>query len=398
MSWSWPVRWSRRLVEIGKRFAGSGPVHRQRLANIDIRIAVSGVRGKSTAVRWLHDILHARGYDTYAKVTGTDPLSIHNGTEHAIERPTNVRLYENERQLRRFDDVDAAIVENQGIRHYTTRLVNSQYVRPQVVFLTNIREDHLDTLGENRAKIARALARSIPEGTHVVCGERDQHLKEYIDAELARRNATVSYVHVPRTHREVPGAELVYGLDLVLQAVDEPPLDDAERERYLGRMDVSWTQLPGGRVYNAAAVNDTRSVELVRRHLVGERDGPIQPVLYLREDRRGRTAAFLRYLEALADRGLVKQVRVVGRDAETFARHASFPVVIHDEADESPAQVLDDALADGWPVILMGNAVPEFMQGVIETIDDRLPERSMPSSPRTSERSPSGIQSGSNSG
>lgn len=372
MNWPSTPEWSRRLLEIGKRFAASGPLHRQRLANIDIRIAVSGIRGKSTAVRWLHDVLHARGYDTYAKVTGIDPLSIYNGNEYEIERPAKVRLYENERQLRRFDNIDAAVVENQGIRHYTTRLINSQYVRPQVVFLTNIREDHLDTLGETRVKIARALARSIPKNTHVVCGEQNQELREYIDAELDRRNGTVSYIHVPEPHQEIPGAELVYGLDPVLQAVDEPPLDDAERERYLGQMKVSWTQLPDGRVYNAAAVNDTQSVELVRRYLTSEREEPIQPLVYLREDRRGRTVAFLRYLETLADRGDIEQARVVGRDSGTFARHASFPVVIHDEADESPDQVLEEALADGWPVLLMGNTVPEFMQELGETINSRV--------------------------
>lgn len=362
MNWPSVRDWKRKALQIASEFAGSGPLHRRRLADIAIRVSVTGVRGKSTAVRWLQATFHDRGYDSYAKVTGVSPVSIYNDTEHDIDRPGKVRLYENERELRQFGNIDAAVVENQGIRPYTTRLVNEQYVRPHVVFLTNVREDHLDTLGESRLKVARALARSIPEGTHVVCGVQDETIREYLNGEFERRNATASYVQVPAEHRPIPGAEIVYGLDQVLHTVGEPPLEPAQREAYLDRMRVSWMTVPEGRVYDAASVNDTRSVELVRRQLVGESREAIQPLLYLREDRRGRTASFLEYLELLATHDRIEQARVLGQDAELFARHASFPVLTHDEDTEAPGEVLDAALSDGWPVIVMGNTVPSFMQ------------------------------------
>ncbi len=79
---------------------GAGPTHRYRLSEMDIRVVISGVRGKSTATTWLHDILHRRGNDTYSKVTGNEPVSIYNGERHEIERSELVRLYENERELR----------------------------------------------------------------------------------------------------------------------------------------------------------------------------------------------------------------------------------------------------------------------------------------------------------
>lgn len=376
MRWERLSEWGQRLATAGKEFAGSGALHRRRLSDIGVRISVSGIRGKSTAVRLLHDVFVDRGYDTYAKVTGVEPLSIYNDTEHVIDRPPKVRLYENERQLREFSPIDVAIFENQGIRNYTTRLVNEKFVRPHVVFLTNVREDHLDTLGRTRLDITRALARSIPAGTHVVCGERNETITSYLEGELDRRNATVSYVQVPPEHRNIPGAEVVYGLNPVLRTVDEPPVDDAVLDSFLDQMRVSWTRLPGGRVYNAAAVNDPQSTELVRRHLVSDSTDVVQPLLYLREDRQGRTAVFLRYLESLADRGAVEQVRVVGRGAHLFNRRASFPVVVHDETTESPTQVLDDALDDGWPVLLMGNTVSEFMTALVGAIDHRATETS----------------------
>lgn len=363
--------WGERLLDTGKEFAASGPLHRRRLSNIGTRISVSGVRGKSTAVRWLHDVFYRRDYDTYSKVTGIDPISRYNETEREVARGAKVRLYENERELGAFDTIDAAIVENQGIREYTTRLVNEQFVRPHVVFLTNIREDHLDTMGGNRLAIARSLARSIPSGTHVVSGEQDPRIKEYLEAELDRRDATVTHVRLPPERKATLGAELAYGLNPVLRAVDEPLLDETELESYLDRIAVSWTRLPDGRVFDAAAANDTQSTEFIRRRLTAASDEVVQPLLYLRADRRGRTAAFVRYLDALADRGAVEQVRVVGRDARLFDRHSSCPVIVHDEDATSPTELLDAALADGWPVLLMGNTVSEFMETLATTVEER---------------------------
>jgi len=367
-------QWTSRLLDIGKEFAGSGPVHRRRLSNISIRLSVSGVRGKSTAVRWLHDVFHDRGYDTYAKVTGVVPTSIYNDSEHEIERGVAVRLYENERELQRFESPDVAVFENQGIREYTTRLVNQQFVRPHVVFLTNVREDHLDTMGGSRQTVARSLARAIPTGTHVVSGEQDAQIREYLERELDRRDATVTHVTVPQRHQTIPGAEIVYGIDSVLEAVDEPPLAPAERESLLDRMDVSWTQLPAGRVFNAAAANDVQSTELIRQHLLGDSKEVVQPLLYLRSDRRGRTASFLRYLTTLAEQGAIDQARVVGEDTDLFTLHAPFPVVAHNEASENPSEILDCALADSWPVIIMGNTVSEFMTELRADIERRQGE------------------------
>jgi len=146
---------------------------------------------------WLHEQFVSRGYDTYTKITGSDAQVRYNDTVSEIEREQQVRLYENERELARFDSIDVAIVENQGIRPYTTRLVNEQFVDPDLVFLTNVREDHLDTLGRDRTQIARSLTRAVPQGTSVVCAEQYKPLREYIQTELERRDAPVTFVDPP---------------------------------------------------------------------------------------------------------------------------------------------------------------------------------------------------------
>lgn len=361
---------ARSVVQTGLR----GWFHQRRLQDIDNKIVVSGTRGKSSLTRWLYEILYSRDHDTLAKITGNHPVSLHSGEEHPIERDySRVTLYENETEIRKHTPEDSMIIENQAISSYTTRMVNDIFTDPEVVVLSNVREDHLSTIGGDRYKVARGLVRAIPDGTHVVNGERDPDLREYIDQELERLDTTVSHVTVPPAESHIPGIESIYALNHVLAAIGEEPLDDDTLEAYRDEMRVEWTLLPEGLIYNAAEVNDVQSTEMMRESLTQGYDGPIQPFLYLRGDRRGRTVSFLHYLTDLYERdeGIFEEVHVAGPMADVFARKADFPVHVHDVEEESAAEVLDALLEPDYPVVLMGNTVASFMRELDDEIDDR---------------------------
>ena len=362
------------LLDLTKRSVanalGAGPTHRRRLRTIDTRIAVSGVRGKSSATRWLHDVFHRRGYDTFAKITGDEPVTLHNGTETPVERAEQVRLYENERELRRAASADVAIVENQGIRQYTTRLVNQSFVRPDVVFLVNVREDHMDTMGRTRTSIARSLARAVPAGTTVVVGESNPTLRAYLRAELDRRYASVRFVDPPAWASDYPGAEVVFGLNEVLDAVGYEPIPPADIDQKLSAMLPEWRVLPSGWLHDAASVNDVQSTEIVRQALVGDRGTVVEPLVNLRADRRGRTASFRRYLGRLVEEGHVDCVHTIGDGQQVFANTAGFPVQTHD-TDTGPSTLLADLFAAGNPVLLAGNTVTETMRALQSEVERR---------------------------
>lgn len=352
-----------------------GLAHRRRLASIDQKIVVSGTRGKSSLTRWLYDILYDREQDVYAKITGNKPVSLYQGEAHPIERGDHVRLYENEEELRKYSPDDAMILENQAISSYTNRAVNEFFAQADVVVLTNIREDHLSTLGSDRYQIARSLVRSVPPGTHVVNGERDPALREYIDREVRRRDATVSHVTAPPRYSHIPGIESVYGMNHVLAAIDQPPLPESVLADYRSNMRVEWTRIPRGLVYNAAEVNDVQSTEMIRQSLMQDvESSTVQPFVYLRGDRRGRTASFLRYLESIAeaDDAAFETVHVAGEMRDVFKRKASFPVVTHDSDPENAPTVLDELLDYGYPVLLMGNTVATFMRALDDEIERRV--------------------------
>jgi hypothetical protein len=354
--------------------------HRRALGRIDTRIVVTGTRGKSSTTRRLDDVFNRRGYDTLTKITGNHPTLIHNGEVHPIDRlGPRTTLYENISLIARFapeldaySPDDVAIFENQGITEYTTRLVNRSLVDPDVVLLTNIRQDHIDTLGKDRTDIARAFARSVPANTHVVSGEQHPVLHEYVREEVERRGETIEQVSIPDRHEGLIGAETAHAVDAVLAAVNEPPVPAAEVEAFLDAIQPAWTRLPDGQVYNAAQVNDVESTEMVRRALAG--DDPVTAFVYLRRDRRGRTASFADYVERLCERDLLEAVHVGGANTRAFAENVSVPVTRHPKASTAE-DVLDDLLGVGAPVLLMGNTVDDFMremQTVIEAGVEQL--------------------------
>ncbi|ELZ10424.1 Mur ligase family CapB protein [Natrialba aegyptia DSM 13077] len=348
--------------------------HSRRLDGIDTQIVISGTRGKSSLTRWVYDILYNREYDVLAKVTGNRPVSIHSGETHPISRGHRVTLYENEQEIRSHTPADALVVENQAITSYTTRMVNDRFVDPDVVVLSNVREDHLSTLGSDRYKVARGLVRAIPEGTHVINAEQDPHIREFLETEIARRNATVSHVTVPEQYEHIPGIESIYALNEILRAIDEVPLTDDELAVYRNQMDVEWQQLAGGRVYNAAEVNDVQSTEMIRQALFAKDPAidRIEPFLYLRGDRRGRSVSFLHYLNDLYDRDdpVFDRVHVAGGTTSAFARKAAFPVTVHET--ETPADdVLQSLLENERPVYIMGNTVATFMRDLEDAIEER---------------------------
>jgi hypothetical protein len=353
-----------------------GAKHRQFVEDTEIRIVVSGIRGKSSTVKRLDDVFNRRGYDVLTKITGNEPMLLRNGDAIPIDRPgPHTTLYENINVLREFTPIfdsyspeNVAIFENQGITEYTTRLFNQRFVKPHVVVIANIRQDHQDTLGKTRRDIARAFARTIPPGTEVVSGELHPVLHEYMEQEIEQAGGHLTQVSIPEDQRGRIGAETVYAVNDVLRLLDLEPVPEEQLNEYLDAIQPEWVNLPGGRVFNGAEINDIESTEAIRRALAG--DNYLLPFVYLRGDRRSRTASFADYLNTLADRDLIREARAGGAFTDVFAANVDVPVTTHDREADAGA-VLDEMLAGDHPVMLMGNTVDEFMRDMDREISER---------------------------
>lgn len=366
------------LADRIRSFFTRGREHRQLLTDADVRIGVSGIRGKSSTAKRLGELLHERGYDTYTKITGDRPTSYTNGLKTPIQRRgPRVTLYENINLVQEFlpqlastGPGDALIMENQAITEYTMRMVNEQFLRPDLLVLCNVRQDHNDTLGKRRQTIARSFARSVPEGCHVINGEQHGVIHQYLTEEIEARGATIEQVDIPERHRDLIGAETVYALNHVLEFLDEQPLSDAELGTMLDDIQPEWIELPGGRVFNGAKVNEIESTELFRRQLVGTGEDAelVCPFVFLRHDRRGRTASFVDYINILADRGLIDRVHVGGSYTSVFAQRVDVPATEHDTDSTDANEVLDRLLSTNQPVLFMANTVHPFMRELADEV------------------------------
>ncbi|WP_218644798.1 Mur ligase family CapB protein [Natronomonas gomsonensis] len=353
-----------------------GRDHRQFLDGIDTRIVVSGIRGKSSTVKRLDDVFRRRGYDTLTKITGNHPVLIRNGEVIPIERTgAHTTLYENINVLREFGPElesytpdDVAIFENQGITEYTTRLINKRFVKPHVVVIANVRQDHQDTLGKTVRDLARAFARTIPAGTKVVNGEQNPVLAEYMREEIEQQGGEMRQVTIPADQQGRIGAETVYAVNDVLRWLDMEPVPEAQLNSYLDAIQPRWIRLPQGRIFNGAEINDIESTEAIRQALAG--DDYVLPFVYLRSDRRSRTASFAKYLNTLADRDLIERARVGGAFTSVFASNVDVPVTEH-ERTEDAGDVIDDMFDEGYPVLTMGNTVDDFMRDLEVEIASR---------------------------
>lgn len=353
--------------------------HRNSLKRIENRISITGTRGKTSTTRFLDDIFNRRGYDTLTKITGNHPKIIHNGEVYPIERlGPRVTLYENvsivrefSKELSNYDGDDIGIFENQGITEYTTGLINKQIIDPNIIVVTNVRQDHTDTLGQDRVDIARAFARSVSEGQHVISGEQNPVLHKYMKRIIEKRGGTIEKVTIPNRHQGMIASETAHAVNKVLDYLDEPTLPEVEIDSFLEGIQPEWTQLPNGRIFNAAESNDVESTEMVRQVLVPDEDKKIQPFVFLRGDRRGRTFSFSEYVDILYDKDRIDSAHVGGANTGAFSRKTEVPVTQHDTTEKDAETVLDELLEEDQPVILMGNTVHEFMRDIEEEIINR---------------------------
>jgi hypothetical protein len=356
-----------------------GRSHFERVEQTPYRVVVTGVRGKSTVVRWLNETLVERGYETYAKVTGDHPVSYHNRDPTPIERDGATRLYENAREFRKYHPVDAAIIENQGIREYTTRLANELF-DPQVVILLNVRRDHQSTLGEDLGAIARVFTRVMPEGVTVISGDRNDAINAYLGREFAKTGTEFRVADPDGANSQfsdVFGARSAFVVDETLRELGLDPLSPAEIQSHIDELhsEWGWRRLEGGGlVANGAMMNDIESTELLRQFLVERLEGDVvTPFVYTRRDRAGRTAAFVHYLDWLEANGHITSIHAAGGQTKLLSRRVDADVVRHDE-DEPAEEVLESALGTGRPVYLVGNTVAPFMRELADAIDRRAIE------------------------
>lgn len=139
-------------------------------SGIPHRIVVTGTRGKSSLVRILAAGVRATEPHTWGKITGDAPLLLApDGSETLIRRRSPARLHEQKSILWkcRRKNARCLVLESMTITPEAMQ-AEMRLVRPTMVVLTNVRDDHRETLGSDPAAQRAAYLQAIPPDVPLV--------------------------------------------------------------------------------------------------------------------------------------------------------------------------------------------------------------------------------------
>lgn len=151
--------------------------HRRQLKERPRRIAVSGIRGKSSITRLIAAGLSQSGFRVMAKTTGSKPVFIFpDGHEEEIRRRGRPTILEQKKLMAvaRAEKADFLVSEMMSIQPECLKVESRYLVKPELLVLSNFRVDHMEFLGSDRDRVARAMLTAIPPGTLVFMPEEER--------------------------------------------------------------------------------------------------------------------------------------------------------------------------------------------------------------------------------
>jgi poly-gamma-glutamate synthase PgsB/CapB len=141
---------------------------------IPLRINVNGIRGKSTATRFITSILEEAGYQVVGKTTGTSARMLIWGQEDELaikRRPVGPNIGEQVSVIKKAAELgaNALVCECMAVKPEYQEVYQHQIIQANIVVITNVVEDHLDEMGPTTDQIALAFGQTIPyDGTLVI--------------------------------------------------------------------------------------------------------------------------------------------------------------------------------------------------------------------------------------
>lgn len=148
----------------------------RRICSIPLRISVTGVRGKSSVARLVASVLQQDGRRVVAKTTGSQAqLLLADGDEIEVPRRGTPSIIEQKKLIKRAAEVnaDCIVAEVMSIHPENHYVESQQILKPNIVLLTNVRQDHIEAMGKTEDEIASVLCLDIPQKATVFIPEKE---------------------------------------------------------------------------------------------------------------------------------------------------------------------------------------------------------------------------------
>ncbi len=164
--------------------------------NFTHRIHVNGIRGKSSVTRLISASLREGKIKTIGKTTGTAARVVVNHRKDIVINRKEADIAEQKRIIDMYSGkgFKALVFECMAINPIYQRYLEDKVMRSTIGVITNVREDHMDLLGETLPEIARSLSATIPKNGHLVTAETDPELLEILAEGCAKRGTKLHAV------------------------------------------------------------------------------------------------------------------------------------------------------------------------------------------------------------
>lgn len=152
--------------------------HHFHINQLRVRIHVNGTRGKSSVTRLIAGGLKGGGYKVFAKTTGTKARMIYvNNEEVAVLRVGKPNIIEQVRIVAKaaHQGAEYFVTECMGVQPHLQILLERQFIKSHLGVITNVRADHLDSMGPGLEDVALALSGTIPRNGHVFTAENEYY-------------------------------------------------------------------------------------------------------------------------------------------------------------------------------------------------------------------------------
>jgi poly-gamma-glutamate synthase PgsB/CapB len=290
--------------------------HKKNLNNIPSIIHVNGIRGKSSTTRLIAAVLRAGGLKVLAKTTGSAARIIYpDQSEREIIRhgPPSISEQKKIVQLAVKENVDVLVIECMAVSPEIQWSSENLFLNADYMVITNIRNDHLDKMGNNLSEIAETICLSLPYNSNVISSEKNLEPLIKEKAQM-KKNQYSNTDNITFSKKELRPFEKEVFTDNIACAIKIAQHFKIDRKSALKGM-YSVTEDPGSLKYyllkgkdrniifiNAFAANDPESTEIIWNRVSENFDTlPVQnPRVYAlinhRSDRGFRLKEFADFL------------------------------------------------------------------------------------------------------
>jgi len=145
--------------------------HRRKIQSLEHRILVSGMRGKSTAVKLLHACFREAGSQAYSRTSGDEVLHLlPDGSERLKKRWGTANIREMRSTMRKATALhcDTVCVENMAIIPEYSKLSSTHIVKPTLLFHCFDGTDHTEFYPTNTVERTRMIIKTWPSNVPVL--------------------------------------------------------------------------------------------------------------------------------------------------------------------------------------------------------------------------------------